>query len=628
MPNNSVNIWIRVKDAFSVHLRRASTMFHRFGARILTSGRSVAAALFVVTGAFIGAIKKAHEFGRAMARVEALMGGAKLKGLRDDVMSVSTAFGINAVEAAEGFYQAVSAGVPVNEVKKFMMVAARAAKVDGSNIKDAVLGVTTVLNAFKLEVSEADRITDLMFTTVTNGVTTFQELSTNLSTAAPLAASLGVSINDLLGAAASLTKQGVSTAEAMTQIRAAMLSANEVLGDGWAQTYSLVDAFQVMRSMAGGSDKALREMVGRVEAMNGILGLTGRNFAEATEDARKFKEEIQKLSDISDGTTDEISIWSRFGTEVNRSFVKFGTVITELVDGPLTKLTEKLKEINDLQGQSEAEKMMSDAKKSGFMKSFLGGVSSGAPFGLRGLMVGMFSGALKGVLGQEGIERAMRESNAYAQARAKDIAAVEAAEVEAERNQRSRAFRANRFFRDVLAGVRQVYLTMQALQRKELSKHLSILEDLEEKTAKAMAKMKRQYIANEIADLRKAASEQARLGREGVIGPGGGLVIPEQHFSDKLREFNERRDADKKARDENRKITERMDRIAEKEAREARGGFKMSRADREFKKRVMELAEQERKRAAALAKEKEIEKEIRNLLKSNLQIGIDGQGGN
>lgn len=50
------------------------------------------------------------------------------------------------------------------------------------------------------------------------------ELGQTIAQAAPIAASYGVGIEQVLSAVASLTKQGTPTAQAMTQIRASILA--------------------------------------------------------------------------------------------------------------------------------------------------------------------------------------------------------------------------------------------------------------------------------------------------------------------------------------------------------------------------------------------------------------------
>jgi len=59
---------------------------------------------------------------------------------------------------------------------------------------------------------------------------------------------------------------------------------NEVLGDGWTATMSYQEAVAEVAKKAGGSNTKLKEMLGRIEGVNAVLGLTGKNAQTAAED--------------------------------------------------------------------------------------------------------------------------------------------------------------------------------------------------------------------------------------------------------------------------------------------------------------------------------------------------------
>jgi len=122
--------------------------------------------------------------------------------------------------------------------------------------------------------------------------TTISELAASLSQAGPLAAASGVSLEQVAAAAASLTKQGVPTAMAMTQIRAAIMAMNKRLPEGWSATMTLQDGMKKMAAMAGGSARELTKLTGRVEGANAILAMTGSK----AEDAAKDLDEMNRAS--------------------------------------------------------------------------------------------------------------------------------------------------------------------------------------------------------------------------------------------------------------------------------------------------------------------------------------------
>lgn len=236
------------------------------------------------------AYKMMKEFEQAMKEVQTIS-----KATQDDFEGISNAvFALSKVspdapaKLAKAYYQIVSAGYDGAEGLELLETATKAATAGVTTTEKAADGLTTVLNAFKLEAEDAERVSDILFTTVRLGKTTIDELSNSLSEVAPLAASSGYNFEEIAAAVASLTKQGTPTSQAMTQIRAAIEAANEVLGDGAAKSMTLQNALQAIYKEAGGSQNKLKELTGRVEAMSAILAVSGKNARGAQQDLAEY----------------------------------------------------------------------------------------------------------------------------------------------------------------------------------------------------------------------------------------------------------------------------------------------------------------------------------------------------
>ncbi len=206
------------------------------------------------------------------------------EGTKDSILALSTTSASGAVQLTEALYDIISAGSDLEDGFELLIAAEQASTAGFVEVASAADGLTTVLNAWGKTAKDATKVSDIFFKAVEKGKTTFPELAANIAQVAPLAASLGVSFEEVAGAAASLTKAGTPTAQAMTQIRASLLAMNEVLGDGWAELMTYQEGLQAVRDRAGGSTNKLREMLGRVEAVNAVLGLTGKNAAAAASD--------------------------------------------------------------------------------------------------------------------------------------------------------------------------------------------------------------------------------------------------------------------------------------------------------------------------------------------------------
>ena len=317
-----------------------------------------------LTAGLAKSVSDANAFAQAMAQVDTILddGGGQIKGMTLAVRDLSAEMGIAASELANGLYQALSAGIPADNAIDFLATASKAAVAGATDVTSAVDLMTTVLNAFKLESSETARVADVLFQTVKLGKTTIGELSQSLALVAPLAASSGVSIEEVAAAVATLTKQGTPTAQAMTQIRAALVATNDVLGDGWSKTMSLQDAFKAVAKQAGGSQVKLRKLAKSVEAMGAILATTGDSAKGAADDLKT----IEGAAGAMEKANKKVQVtkqWARLFHSVKASVLAVAGAVDRglapLVDavaakfrklaanaGPMEGLAQKIKEFS------------------------------------------------------------------------------------------------------------------------------------------------------------------------------------------------------------------------------------------------------------------------------------------
>lgn len=121
---------------------------------------------------------------------------------------------------ANGLYQTISNGVPEPQWMEYLAASSRAA-VGGLADIGSVVGVTaTVIKNYGAEWSDAEAIQDKIQLTAKNGVTSFEQLAAALPRVTGNAATLGVSIDELMGTFATLTGVSGNTAEVSTQLAA------------------------------------------------------------------------------------------------------------------------------------------------------------------------------------------------------------------------------------------------------------------------------------------------------------------------------------------------------------------------------------------------------------------------
>lgn len=267
-------------------VKRNEKAFKRMGKAMTIAGTAI-------VGGMALALKAAADFETAMREVNTMMGLSQeeFAGFSKEVQTLAADLGVDAVEAAKALYQAISAGVPRENVLDFLTIATKAAIGGVTDTETAVDGLSTVLNAFKLPLSETQKIADIMFTTVKGGKTTFEELSASLFQVAPIAAASKISFEEVSAALSTMTKQGVPTKVAVTQLRQAMIALqkptvdmNKVIkslgfesGQTMVAEIGLAESLNRLRDATAGNNEQLMKMFGSVEAGGAVLALTGDN---------------------------------------------------------------------------------------------------------------------------------------------------------------------------------------------------------------------------------------------------------------------------------------------------------------------------------------------------------------
>ena len=236
----------------------------------------------------LAATKMAIDFEKSMAEVQTLlpqMGTKAFGKLREDVLAFSKDMGIATDKVVPALYQAISAGVPPDNVFTFLRTAVKVSIGGVTELNTAVDGLTSIVNAYGKENITTAEAADIMFTAIRLGKTTADELSSSLFNVIPVAAAVGIGFDQVASALVALTAAGVPTSVATTQLRAAIqaLSAPTVrqtkileeMGlEFSAETLrakGLQGAMQDLLEATGGNMSMLRRLVGSVEAVNAVL---------------------------------------------------------------------------------------------------------------------------------------------------------------------------------------------------------------------------------------------------------------------------------------------------------------------------------------------------------------------
>jgi TP901 family phage tail tape measure protein len=277
--------------------------------------------------------------------------GPAMDTMTADVLGFAKEMGVIPNEVAPALYQAISAGVPADNVFSFLETAQKAAVGGVTDLTTAVDGISTVVNSYGEEIMDADKASDLMFTAVRLGKTTFEELSASLFNVLPSASALGVTFEEVTAAMATMTAQGVPTSVATTQMRQMLVELSKEGGktaalfeelsgksfkDFIASGGDVGGALAIMDQYAKDNNQSINDLFGSVEAGNAALQLSGEN-------AQSYADNLREMQGAA-GATDEAfeKMEQGVGRQMERLKAEFEAAKIEIGNKFLPMITDVL----------------------------------------------------------------------------------------------------------------------------------------------------------------------------------------------------------------------------------------------------------------------------------------------
>nr|DAI49964.1 MAG TPA: minor tail protein [Bacteriophage sp.] len=161
-------------------------------------------------------------FAKSMAITNTMAGksGKDFEALKGSVTDLSKEIPLTRDELANGLYQVISNGVPENNWLDYLRASAKASVGGVADLGEAVKVTSTLIKNYGLSWQDATAIQDKIQLTAKNGVTSFEQMAQALPRVSGNAATLGVSVDDLMATFATLTGVTGNTSEVSTQLAA------------------------------------------------------------------------------------------------------------------------------------------------------------------------------------------------------------------------------------------------------------------------------------------------------------------------------------------------------------------------------------------------------------------------
>ncbi|WGI23626.1 phage tail tape measure protein [Halomonas alkaliantarctica] len=372
------------------------------------------------------AVKMAGDFDAQFKEATTLVDdtGESLDKLRGDLL----AYGRDSTQSYEqinaSVYGAISAGVEYTQSLDAVRQAEQLAVAGKGELDSSLTVLVSSLNAYGEGMESAQRFSDQLFTTVKNGQTTLPELGGSLANVTGMAASAGVGFDELLASIATLTATGSPTSEAITQIRGAISAilkptkeASTVAGElgiefsaAALESEGLQGVLVDVAEATGGNTEKMAQLFGGVEALNGVLTLTGlgaesfsENITAMANSAGATEVAYAKMADTVENNNQRISnafqsllitignpLLDEFGGIQQAIAAIFNSIGASVSDGQLQQFVDLIEGVMGSLEQSllNAAENLPDALEAADLSGFVGGFEA-----VRDAVAGLFDNA-------------------------------------------------------------------------------------------------------------------------------------------------------------------------------------------------------------------------------------------
>ncbi len=314
------------------------------------------AELAAITAAFAATTYHASGLEKEILDVTTLVDTSKdsYKEFNDNILRAGAILKQNPAPLAAAEYQVLSAGIDdVNESFEVLITSGKMAKAGKGTTFEAVDLLTTAINSYGKEVSDVLELSDQFIRTVQLGKTTIGEQAASFGRVGKFAKEAGMELVELNATTATLTKNGIATAEAHTAIRGVLQSVikptkqakdlAKELGIEFSTTALKSKGFlsflEDIKNKTNNNSEALSTLFGNVQGLTAVLSLSGKTLKDYVEILDDLKNSAGETEKAFQKTLQPIKV---FLANLKLISLEIGTRLLPLLNGVLTPINNLL----------------------------------------------------------------------------------------------------------------------------------------------------------------------------------------------------------------------------------------------------------------------------------------------
>lgn len=352
MDNNQLDIIVKAQNLASGELAALSGQVSGLEAKAASAGAAFNVMKLAMVAAAVGvaavgvvAVKAAANFQEGMTTLVTGAGEAEsnIKLVSAGILGLATSTGTTTKQLTDGMFMIESAGFHGAAGLDVLKAAAEGAKVGNADLGIVADATTTILKDFGDTGITASGAVNTLIATVANGKTHMSDLAESLSQVLPTASAAKIGLNDVMGAMATMTGEGVPAANAATYLRQTILGliapssgAKKALEEvgltssavSEEMQKSLPDTLKMITEAVGkkfpeGSAQyveAIKNISGGAKTMQGMLDLTGQHLSD-------FTANVKIVGDSVTGAGGKINGWANVQEDFNFKLSKANEIV-------------------------------------------------------------------------------------------------------------------------------------------------------------------------------------------------------------------------------------------------------------------------------------------------------------
>lgn len=306
---------LTVTTQFEKGLARAKRKLTDFGKQVTQIGLALTGLSAALATPFIAGAKLFANFETSLAKIGTLINNdeQQIASFGKSVAELSTRFGKSTDDIASALFDIVSAVIPADQAIDVLTASLKLSQAGFTDTATATSAVITVMKAYGDAVIDATDASDFLFQTAKFGRTTFESLAQNIGGVATIAALGGLKLEELGAALATVTRSGLSTEEAVTTLRALVISflkpadgaAEAAKGFGLelkSTTLATEGLVGVLQKIGNLPPDVIARIFPNVRAIKGFLPLVA-----AADDFRRDIEEIGNRAGVTETALERVS---------------------------------------------------------------------------------------------------------------------------------------------------------------------------------------------------------------------------------------------------------------------------------------------------------------------------------